>query len=465
MAERAGTLGVFDGTNAKSIRVVTGGDTASTIEAKRLAQERGLNLVLFTGNNLDIEDNGVKISARAHIDGDNVYVRADHPRYTADQLMRHEAGHDMIDKGEINPKSVRDRIAAMHNGGNIDELSRRYAEAYVGSNMTPEEIWDEIICDSLGDMNIFSESETETETVESIETVKRSAEQETPSARGPPYARKSSREFDSVAKNSRELFENGAERGYNGTKYQSFDLSKKAWNLLNTRMEREIGSSRRVIDEATKWLYAEENGTSVFAVYGIGDGTDATPLYASSGKRARADYTKWTNFWEGYLNELDANRTDFDSWLESVRGEQWYKRNNLHDSAGRAPDANNDRVYGRTSERDGRGTSETGAENRDEVSDYSPDYEAWRNLMKEGIEEGENRYSAEPTNETDQTDSLTETQEAVRTAVREELERMGKEYGWIKAGEKPFRDVQIPQKRSPETQLYSIVIKETSGSL
>ena len=168
--------------------------------------------------------------------------------------------------------------------------------------------------------------------------------------------------------------ENRAEQEYNGSnesqlsaKYWKPQLTKKEWNLLNTRMEREIGSSRRVIDDATKWLYANENGTTVFAVYGIGDGTEATPLYASGGKQAKADYNKWSNFWEGYLNEPDADRTDFDSWLESVRSEQGYQRGNLYDSAGRTADADNDRVHGRASERNGNRASGAGKENRGSV--------------------------------------------------------------------------------------------------
>ena len=37
-------------------------------------------------------------------------------------------------------------------------------------------------------------------------------------------------------------------------------------------------------------------------------------------------------------------------------------------------------------------------------------------------------------------------QDSVRTAVREELNRMGEEYGWIPKGEKAVRDVRLPKK-------------------
>ena len=51
-------------------------------------------------------------------------------------------------------------------------------------------------------------------------------------------------------------------------------------------MNAEIKSGENLLDEATKWVYADEKGVQVFALYGIGDGTDATPLYAVGGKRA-----------------------------------------------------------------------------------------------------------------------------------------------------------------------------------
>ena len=51
-------------------------------------------------------------------------------------------------------------------------------------------------------------------------------------------------------------------------------------------MNAEIKSGENFLDEATKWVYADEKGVQVFALYGIGDGTEATPLYAVGGKRA-----------------------------------------------------------------------------------------------------------------------------------------------------------------------------------
>lgn len=73
-------------------------------------------------------------------------------------------------------------------------------------------------------------------------------------------------------------------------KYWKPQLRSDEWALLNRKLDEEIGSSEQYLDESTKWLYADEKGVQVFALYGIGDGTEATPLYASGGKAALSDH-------------------------------------------------------------------------------------------------------------------------------------------------------------------------------
>lgn len=73
-------------------------------------------------------------------------------------------------------------------------------------------------------------------------------------------------------------------------KYWKPQLRSDEWALLNRKLDEEIGSSEQYLDESTKWLYADEKGVQVFALYGIGDGTEATPMYASGGKAALSDH-------------------------------------------------------------------------------------------------------------------------------------------------------------------------------
>lgn len=101
-------------------------------------------------------------------------------------------------------------------------------------------------------------------------------------------------------------------------KYWRPDLNRSEWNLLNRRLEEEIESSGQYLDESTKWLYADEKGVQVFALYGIGDGTDATPLYAYGGKEAAAYNAAMAKYLEG-KEHADKSAVDFDGWIKSHR--------------------------------------------------------------------------------------------------------------------------------------------------
>lgn len=135
-------------------------ETAEMRKAKDLAKERGLRVTFFAGNNLTFRDKSWKtFQVRGYVSGDRVFIRADHPEFTSYQIMRHEAGHDMIAKGEVDLNEVRTRIDKTFTGGEVDSLCTAYADAYAGTEMTAQEIWEEVVCDSLGDMNIFADSE------------------------------------------------------------------------------------------------------------------------------------------------------------------------------------------------------------------------------------------------------------------------------------------------------------------
>ncbi len=183
------SLGIAGGSSSDGIRLVTGGDTAATAAAKSIAKDRGLRLTLFVGDNLKIsQGDGVTASVRGYVSGDRAFIRADHPEFTAEQIMRHEAGHDMIAKGEIDPDTVRERINREMGTDKVEQLSGVYEAAYRGSGLTAEDVWEEVICDSLGDMNIFSGTVHEETAKELLDQTKKaaSAEKAPPRTRGPP---------------------------------------------------------------------------------------------------------------------------------------------------------------------------------------------------------------------------------------------------------------------------------------
>lgn len=161
-----------------------------------------MRLTLFVGGNLELKQKGADgkvhlVSARAMIVGDRMFVRADHPVFTSDRLTRHEIGHDMIDKGEINPDDVRERIDRTFGKEKAGQLAESYAEGYADSGLSPEEIWDELICDSIADMNVFANTSKE-DVERTLQDAVRPAiaETKTEQTRGPPAKGKASREVN-----------------------------------------------------------------------------------------------------------------------------------------------------------------------------------------------------------------------------------------------------------------------------
>ena len=195
------SLGVLRGSKNHTVRLLDVDSDPSLMtplmkKAYAKAKARGLNLKFFVGDNLVIADEDGKLfAARGYILGNTMLVRADHPYYTSDQITRHEIGHDMIAKGEVNIDEVRKKLAKIADKESVDYIAEKYVEAYKGTNLTPEEIWEECICDSLGDMNIFgSEKEENRQMSKLIPSVKEATESTTKSptqTRGSPEGKAS----------------------------------------------------------------------------------------------------------------------------------------------------------------------------------------------------------------------------------------------------------------------------------
>lgn len=211
-------------------------ETKEMRKAKDLAKERGLRVTFFAGNNLTFRSkNGKTFQARGYVSGDRVFIRADHPEFTSYQIMRHEAGHDMIAKGEVDLDEVRTRIDKTFTSGEVDSLCAAYADAYAGTEMTAQEIWEEIVCDSLGDMNIFADSKISDAAAFLLAHIK--VESET-------VAQESTRAPPSGTGQVREKF------SYAGEKAENADKA-----ALNTAKEMEKnGADAETIRQKTGWF-------------------------------------------------------------------------------------------------------------------------------------------------------------------------------------------------------------------
>ena len=151
-------------------------------------------------------------------------------------------------------------------------------------------------------------------------------------------------------------------------RYWRPQLKRAEWELLERRMNAEIKSGENFLDEATKWVYADEKGVQVFALYGIGDGTDATPLYAVGGKRAKqiADDLRMM---EDAYEKTDGGRGAVDSWIESIRRAKGSRNGNRSTDGNGRTAVQNDGLHGGSSGSDGRGVAERSSENQRGVKD------------------------------------------------------------------------------------------------
>lgn len=180
-------IGVIGGFADDKVYLVKSGSTAATREAEQVAKKRGLKIVMFGGGDIHTADAPEGANGYYDPNTGTMYVRTDDPDFTAAQLAKHEAGHDMIAKGEVNIAAVRKRCEDAAPNGNVEELARRYENAYAGIGEDAEYAWEECICDALGDMNVFGNAieSRRAEFADAMEQI-RSATEETRSARGPP---------------------------------------------------------------------------------------------------------------------------------------------------------------------------------------------------------------------------------------------------------------------------------------
>lgn len=263
------SLGIKGGSNNKNIRLVTDGETTATKRAREAAKERGLRLVLFGGGTLDVRQKRIdgtfeNVKANAAIIGDRLFIRADHPVYTSDQFARHEVAHDKVNKGEIDPNAVRERLISEHGIEDFDRVASLYEAAYADTGLSPEKIWVEVICDSEGDMNIFSrvfnDKQAESAVGEYIPKVKKAAtDTKTTGAKTSP----------TVAEFSREVNENETRLEERSRAAQTSGDRRQTENGERPRVSEESGGNRREVQNALVGVREKRKVTADAAEYDV----------------------------------------------------------------------------------------------------------------------------------------------------------------------------------------------------
>lgn len=152
-------------------------------------------------------------------------------------------------------------------------------------------------------------------------------------------------------------------------KYWRPQLKRAEWELLERRMNAEIKSGENFLDEATKWVYADEKGVQVFALYGIGNGTEATSLYAVGGKTASAKAKMLMDYIREEQN-YDGDRKALDALLKGYGHFEGNGRSNLSNRrGGRTTAGRNAALHGGPSGSNGRRAAERSSENQRGVKD------------------------------------------------------------------------------------------------
>lgn len=160
-------------------------DTEDMKKGRELAESYGYKVRYFVGGNIRYaggEFRGVVDTANK-----TVMVRADHPDYTAEQIMRHEMGHAAFENGDLSLNEAREMLLDNFTEDELNELIEIYNNAY-GGILSVEEAFEEICCDALGRMNIFEGTDLNSESYgKAQDTVRKyAAEKNNSKGRAPP---------------------------------------------------------------------------------------------------------------------------------------------------------------------------------------------------------------------------------------------------------------------------------------
>ena len=160
-------------------------DTEDMKKGRKLAESYGYKVTYFVGGNIRYA--GGEFRGAVDTAKKTVMVRADHPDYTAEQIMRHEMGHAAFENGDLSIDEAREMLLDEFTADEINELIEIYNSEY-GGILSAEEAFEEICCDALGRMNIFEGTDLNSESYgKAQDTVRKYAVERTGSkGRAPP---------------------------------------------------------------------------------------------------------------------------------------------------------------------------------------------------------------------------------------------------------------------------------------
>lgn len=386
-----------------------------------IAKSTGVDIVLYRSKG-DAEGNITEAEGRFRRSENTIYIdvnsgianvnsTADFSQYTMLRTFNHEFTH-FIENADEEYRELRklvfevmqEKLDGQGGGVTVDDLIREKQDKYrqaLGQEISYEKASREVVADAMTDIlpdshfmeTLYSRNATLAEKLigklkDFIARVKAYFEGLTTNTKAEAALLKEMRDgglhyleriveaYDKAATAAVENYQGAETRSEGGEtqymarrKYWRPQLKQAEWDLLEWRMNAEIKSGENFLDEATKWVYADEKGVQVFALYGIGDGTEATPFYAVGGKKAAACKTDITDYVEGRKN-ADRNGRSADSWIKQFQSKKRSRGRNLSEAQEQTGTAGTaDELYGGQQGRNLGGYSGRGTENQRGVKD------------------------------------------------------------------------------------------------
>lgn len=124
-------------------------------EMRRIAaenDERGVVTHFILGNGRAIE---YGTNFRGAVRGDEVYIQADHGKYSPTQINRHEIIHRNYSTDTV--QALKNRIKSRLTNEQIRDIVERLYRDYAQKRRSFDEIFEEFVCDVMADMNEYTE--------------------------------------------------------------------------------------------------------------------------------------------------------------------------------------------------------------------------------------------------------------------------------------------------------------------
>lgn len=371
--------------------------TASIDVARKVAEATGVNVVFFESQT---GENGKYLGMNGAYRNGTIYLDVNAGKNNVDtgetailKTMSHELTH-FIQQNSGQYEALKEFVAnhVLESGDSIERLARQKLDNDSTGELTMDGAMDEVVADAC-EMMLRN-----TEAVQRLATENRSLAEKIrdwigdfvkklrAAFKGDHATHDEARAMLDRMQELQKLWDDAlvdaakTKAGNNGNpasgntqessrgKYWRPDLNQQEWSLLNRRMEKELDSGKQYLDESTKWLYAEEKGVKVFALYGVGDGTETTTLYAVGGKMA----AKNAEVLMQYVKEetsYDGDRKALDALLEGYGHSGRNGSGNFSDSRGRRAERGNAALYGGSPRGNGGRTSGRGSENQRKVKE------------------------------------------------------------------------------------------------